>query len=119
MMLRIDIHRWFAMVGISNRNIIIYLETKFRRNRRIFVLWWPFWIQNGHHRKPKLSPFGAACLTPCKYPFPLKFEKNQDGGHCHGNQGEKKIKIHSVQRILLKVDTKINHQSVVLIYETF
>jgi hypothetical protein len=38
-------------------------------------------------------------------------EKNQDGGHCHGNQGEKKFKIHSVQRILLKVDTKINHHS--------
>jgi hypothetical protein len=32
-------------------------------------------------------------------------------GHCHGNQGEKKFKIHSVQRILLKVDTKINHHS--------
>jgi hypothetical protein len=22
--------------------------------------------------KPKWSPYGAACLTPCKYPFPLK-----------------------------------------------
>jgi uncharacterized protein YggT (Ycf19 family) len=30
------------------------------------------WIQNGHHSKPKWSPYGAACLTPCKYPFPLK-----------------------------------------------
>jgi hypothetical protein len=20
----------------------------------------------------KMSPYGAACLTPCKYPFPLK-----------------------------------------------
>ena len=22
--------------------------------------------------KPKWSPYGAACLTPCKYPFPMK-----------------------------------------------
>ena len=48
------------------------LETKFRRNRWIFVFWWPFLVQNGHHSKPKWSPYGAACLTPCKYPFPLK-----------------------------------------------
>jgi hypothetical protein len=24
------------------------------------------------HNKPKWSQYGAACLTPCKYPFPLK-----------------------------------------------
>ena len=30
-------------------------------------------IQNGHHSKPKLSPYGAACLTSCKYPLPLNF----------------------------------------------
>jgi len=57
---------------ISIRNIIIYLETKFCPNRRIFVFWRPFLVQNGHHSKPKWSPYGAACLTPCKYPFPLK-----------------------------------------------
>jgi hypothetical protein len=57
---------------ISIRNIIIYLETKICPNRRIFVFWWPFWIQNVRHSKPKWSPYGAACLTPCKYPFPLK-----------------------------------------------
>jgi hypothetical protein len=34
---------------ISIRNIIIYLETKFRPNRRIFVFWWPFLVQNGRH----------------------------------------------------------------------
>jgi hypothetical protein len=34
---------------ISIRNIIIYLETKFCPNRRIFVFLWPFWIQNGRH----------------------------------------------------------------------
>ena len=34
---------------ISIRNIIIYLEAKFRPNRRIFVFWQPFWIQNGRH----------------------------------------------------------------------
>ena len=39
---------------------------------QIFVFWWPFWIQNGCHSKPKWSPYGAACLTPCKYQFPLK-----------------------------------------------
>ena len=57
---------------ISICNIIIYLETKFRRNRRIFVFWRPFVVQNGHHSKPKWTPYGAACLTPCNYPFPLK-----------------------------------------------
>ena len=36
----------------------IYLETKFSTNRGIFVFW---------------RPYGAACLTPCKYPFPLKY----------------------------------------------
>ena len=36
------------------------------------VFWRSFWIQNGHHSKPKWSQYGAACLTPCKYPFPLK-----------------------------------------------
>jgi hypothetical protein len=25
------------------------LETKFRPNRKIFVFWRPFWIQNGRH----------------------------------------------------------------------
>jgi hypothetical protein len=40
---------------ISIRNIIIYLETKFRPNWRIFVFWWPFWIQNGHHSKPAMD----------------------------------------------------------------
>ena len=49
---------------MSIRNIIIYLETKFCPNRRSF--------QNGRHSKPKWLPYGAACLTPCKYPFPLK-----------------------------------------------
>jgi hypothetical protein len=49
------------------------LETKFCPNRRIFVFWRQFWIQNGRHSKPKWSSYGAICLTPCKYPFPLKF----------------------------------------------
>ena len=40
---------------ISIRNIIIYLETKFCPNRRIFVFWRPFWIQNGHHNKPTMN----------------------------------------------------------------
>jgi hypothetical protein len=35
MMLRIDIHRWFAM--------------------GIFVFWGPFWIQNGRHSKPTMD----------------------------------------------------------------
>ena len=33
----------------------IYLETRFRPNRRIFVFWRPFWIQNGRHRKPMMD----------------------------------------------------------------
>jgi hypothetical protein len=66
---------WYYMAPkrwISIRNIVIYLETKFRLNLRIFVFWRPFLVQDGHHSKPKWSPYGAACLTPCKYPFPLK-----------------------------------------------
>jgi hypothetical protein len=39
---------------------------------RIFVFWRPFWIQNGRHSKPKWSPYGAVCLTLCKYLFLLK-----------------------------------------------
>ena len=54
-------HFGFKMAPIANqrwksiRNIIIYLETKFRSNRRIFVFWWPFWIQYGHHSKPMMN----------------------------------------------------------------
>jgi len=40
---------------ISIPNIKIYLETKFRPNRRIYVFWWPFWIQNAHHSKPTMD----------------------------------------------------------------
>ena len=67
--LKIIIKRW-----ISIRNIIIYMEAKFRPNRKIFVFWRPLLVQNhqGHHSKPKLSPYGAEYLTPCKDPFPLK-----------------------------------------------
>jgi hypothetical protein len=42
--------RWILI-----RNIIIYLETKIRPNRRIFVFWGPFWIQNGRHSKPTMD----------------------------------------------------------------
>jgi hypothetical protein len=37
-------------------------------------------------------------------------EQIQNGGLCHGNQG-KTIFIQIVQRILLKLDTKIDHHS--------
>jgi hypothetical protein len=46
------------------KNVKFTLETKFRPNRRIVVFWRSFWIQNGHHSKPKWSQYGAACLTP-------------------------------------------------------
>ena len=71
-------HLGFKMAAIANQrwisihNTIIYLETKFSPNQRIFVFWRAFRIQNGRHSKPKWSPYGAACLTSCKYPFPLK-----------------------------------------------
>jgi hypothetical protein len=45
------VNQWW----ISIRNIIIYLKTKFRPNRRIFVFWRPFWIQNGRHSKPTMD----------------------------------------------------------------
>ena len=47
-------------------------KPNFAQIEGFFLFWRPFWIQNGRHRKPKLSPYGAACLTPCNYPFPLK-----------------------------------------------
>jgi hypothetical protein len=31
------------------------VEIKFLPNRRIFVFWWPFWIQNGHHSKQAMD----------------------------------------------------------------
>jgi hypothetical protein len=40
---------------ISIPNIKIYLEAKFRPNRRIFAFWCPFWIQNGYHSKPTMN----------------------------------------------------------------
>jgi hypothetical protein len=42
------------------------LEIKFCPNWRIFVVWRPFWIQNGHHSKPKWSPYGAR-FCPTKF----------------------------------------------------
>ena len=57
---------------ISIRKNKIYLESKFSPNRRIFVFWRSFLVPNGDHSKPKWSPYGAACLISCKYPFPLK-----------------------------------------------
>jgi hypothetical protein len=66
-------HNMAPKQWISIRNIIIYLEFKFCPNRRIFVFWRPFWIKNGSYSKPKWSPYGATCLTPCNYTFPLKF----------------------------------------------
>ena len=54
-------HFGFKMATIANqrwisiRNILIYLETKFRPNRRIFVFWRPFWIQNSRHSKPTMN----------------------------------------------------------------
>ena len=65
-------HNMAPKQWISIRNIINYLETKFRPNWRIFVYWRPFFVQNGHRSKPKWPPHGAACLTPYKYSFPLK-----------------------------------------------
>ena len=44
-------HNMVPKPWISIPNIKIYLETKFHPNRRIFVFWRPFWIQNGHHSK--------------------------------------------------------------------
>ena len=37
--------------------------------RQIF---WKVSSNSEHHSKPKWSPYGAACLIPCKDPFPLK-----------------------------------------------
>ena len=60
--------RWRLSIRKNNG----YLESKFCPNRRIFVFWRTFWIQNGRHSTPKWTPYGEVCLTTCKYPFPLK-----------------------------------------------
>ena len=49
---------------ISIRNIIIYLETAFRPNRRIFVFWRPFLVQNVHHSKPRCCHTVYHALRP-------------------------------------------------------
>ena len=46
-MAAIENQRWISII----RNIIIYLQTKFRPNRRIFL----FWIQNGRQSKPTMN----------------------------------------------------------------
>ena len=48
-------HNMAPKPWISIPNIKIYLETKFRTNRRIFVFWRLFWIQNGRHSKPTMD----------------------------------------------------------------
>ena len=48
-------HNMAPKPWISIPNIKIYLETKFFPNRRIFLFWWPFWIQNGRHSKPSMN----------------------------------------------------------------
>jgi hypothetical protein len=40
---------------ISIPNIKIYLQTKYRLNRRICVFWPPFWIRNGRHSKSTMD----------------------------------------------------------------
>jgi hypothetical protein len=51
---RVD-HNMAPKPWISIPNTKIYLETKFRPNRRILVFWRPFWIQNGRHSKPTMN----------------------------------------------------------------
>ena len=48
-------HNMAPKLWISIPNIKIYLETKFRPNRRIFVFWRSFWIQDSHHSKPTMN----------------------------------------------------------------
>ena len=48
-------HNMAPKPWISIPNIKIYMETKFRSNRRIFVVWRPSWIQNGRHSKPTMD----------------------------------------------------------------
>ena len=48
-------HNMAPKPWISIPNIKIYLETKFRPNRRIFVFWRSFQNQNGRHSKPTMD----------------------------------------------------------------
>ena len=45
----------YTCVFLSLQYNVIYLKTKFRPNRRIFVFWRPFWIQNSRHSKPTMN----------------------------------------------------------------
>jgi hypothetical protein len=51
----------FKIAAIANQTIDMnsqhhnLLRDQFRPNQRIFVFWWPFWIQNGHHSKPTMD----------------------------------------------------------------
>ena len=56
-------------INSQNQNL---LGNQISPKSEVFVFWRSFWIQNGCHSKPKWSQYGAACLTPCKYPFQLK-----------------------------------------------
>jgi hypothetical protein len=64
MVLRIDIHRWFAMAVILN--------PKWPPKYKNPPIWTKFGFQVDYDVAPKWSPYGAACLTSCKYPFSLK-----------------------------------------------
>ena len=71
-------HFGFKMATIAKQTMDInslhhiLLGSQISPKSEDFVFWPPLWIQNGRHSKPKWSPYGAACLTPCKYPLPLK-----------------------------------------------
>jgi hypothetical protein len=75
---------WYYMAPkrwISIRNIVIYLETKFPLNRRIFVFWRPFLVQNGHHSKPKIvfAPFLIIIMNICQKLWPHLYRKLPKG----------------------------------------
>ena len=45
---------WFPNHGYQFPTSKSTWKQKFHPNRRIFVFWRPFWIQNGHHSKPTM-----------------------------------------------------------------
>jgi hypothetical protein len=63
----------FKMVAVAMvtkvQKMLNSLETKFRPNRWIFVFSQPFLVQDGHHSKPKLLPYGQHVLLPVNIHF--------------------------------------------------
>jgi hypothetical protein len=47
----------FKMAAASMVPKVQKMKPNFAQIGGFFLFWWPFWIHNGHHSKPKWSPY--------------------------------------------------------------